>query len=241
MNTNQDGPAVPINGDIPTDGEYRIIGPGRDVVEQWSEWAGMWDTAFHASCSEDAERFVREHTEQVIRTYFIAGLRRQVGAIGAFEPFLASEAGTSVEDARNKLVESFNLGGYDTVQIRCIAPPDPPIDPLTDEAFRFAVAANTALLRRTGVPADVVKVALGYKPPVVSVNSLHWVSFNDHGLRLPSLRLVEEWTTGYRYVWTDDKRLVVTFCEGDVSGELFFSPEAFADAWARATEFYANH
>lgn len=239
---------MPINGTVPTDGEYRII--NGSIVEQWSEWAGMWDTAFHASCPQDAERYVREHTEQVIRTYYIAGLRRQVGAIGSFEPFFASEAGTSVEDARNKLVESFNAGGFDHVHIRCIAPvysvrvspEEEDCEPTTVEDRYLAIEANIALLARTGVPRDILNTTVSCRKVILEATRLRWDTYHDdNDLRFPSLHLVDEWSTEFRQVWTDRERLIVTYCETDLSGELFFSPEAFAEAWARAAEFYANH
>lgn len=58
MSDDQNGPAVPINGTVPADGEYRITDD--NTVEQWSTWAGFWDTAYAATSRYEAERYVND-------------------------------------------------------------------------------------------------------------------------------------------------------------------------------------
>ena len=271
-------PAEPINGGVPADREYRIAG---STVEQWSTWAGMWDTAYHALSVVDAERYVREHSEVALRTYRVAGLRRKAGADGAFEPFVVSQTGSSVENARNAVVEASETAGYDHTHIRAVMrvtwidqkmedlanaywrargepggtitldngdiDQSPKAQALWDEMGPIHTAAakeNQATLTRCGVPSKLAKLLASSKDMTLEATRLSWPGhcpIDAHNLDRflsPPMRTVEEWTKGATWVWTDDDRLIVTACEGDLSCALYFSPEAYAAAWAEADEFY---
>lgn len=262
---------------MPTDREYRIVDD--TIIEQWSEWAGMWDTAYHASGKADAARYVREHTANETSTYTVAGLRRQNGAIGIYESFAVAVEATSVEAARNDVVEAGYAAGYETM-IRAIvrtigakqrsdelaaaywkarwAPGGTISDddgnlvgtspeakaiweqmgPVIEDASR----ENAAALSRVGVPRSAA-LTVDHNDIRVTATRLHWTGHFSSGEALdqlvsPPLRDIEAWCTGLRWVWTDGDRLILTYCEGDVSGQVFFTPEAFAEAMADATKFY---
>lgn len=280
--SDQSEPAVPINGPIPTDGQYRIV--DETTVEQWTDSAGMWDTAYNAVNTADAKRYVREHAANEVRTYLATGERRHRGAIGAFEPFSTSVVSKSVEDARNECVEAQCGLGYDDVHVRAVIPVttfedrmanlanaywrarQEPGGTIADEKDRVvdvspearalweqmgpiveeAANENEATMARCGVPVELARIHASHKDLRLTKDSLRWAGSFPDGYALdqrvsPPLRCVEEWTNSFRWVWTDDTRLIVTYCEGDVSGQLFFSPEAFRTAWDSATEFYTDH
>lgn len=278
-----DQSAVPINGPIPNDGEYRIVdGP---TVEQWTNWAGMWDTAYTAANTADARRYIRENAANEMRTYLVAGESRQQGAIGIFEPFcITVSTAVTVEDARNKCIEMQYSLGREHVLIRAVIPVttfddrmanlansywqarQDPGGTIVDEKDRItgtsrmarkiweqmgvlteqAAEENEATMARCGVPVELARIHASHKDLRLTKDSLRWAGSFPDGYALdqrvsPPLRCVEEWTDSFRWVWTDDQRLIVTYCEGDVSGQLFFSPEAFQAAWDSAAEFYTNH
>jgi hypothetical protein len=280
--SDQTGPAVPINGPIPTDGEYRIVDD--TTVELWTDWAGMWDTAYIAANAADAKRYVRENTAREMRTYLAAGESRQRGAIGVFEPFCVSVVALTVEDARIRCAAAQNDLDREHVLVKAIIPVtafegrmanlanaywrarQEPGGTIADEKDRVvdvspearalweqmgpiveeAANENEATMARCGVPIELARIHASHKDLRLTKDSLRWAGSFPDGASLdqyasPPLRCVEEWTNGARWVWTDDTRLIVTYCEGDVSGQLFFSPEAFAASWAEATEFYKTH
>lgn len=60
MKTNLDGPAIPINGTVPADGQFRAAGDD-GAVQQWSEWAGFWDLHHYEADRAAAEKFVADN------------------------------------------------------------------------------------------------------------------------------------------------------------------------------------
>lgn len=282
--TGLDKPAEPINGPAPRDREYRIVDD--TTVEQWSASAGLWDIAFHTLARADAERYVREHTANEQRDYRVAGLDREAGAIGVFEPFLLTVTATSVERAEQLARDERAAANREHVQLRVAAPitkvdersgnlantywqarQDPGGTILDDKggvadtsplakrvwdelgaAHERAAAENEATLVRCGLPEKLARLLSSPKDLTVEETCLRWTGFAgaDTGARLdqvisPPLRDVEEWCNSFRWVWTDDERLMVTYCEGDLSGQIYFTPEAFRAAYADAERFYAEY
>lgn len=280
MSNDNDAPAVPINGPVPTDGEYRIV--DGTTIEQWSAWAGMWDTAGHVLHPKDAERYVREHTRKVEGIYKVAGTNRTTGALGREERFLVEVTATSVEAADTIARDSRYSAGFEHVQIRAIVPVigaeqrtarladaywvarQAPGGTIVDAQERVhngpeaqaiydrmgqiteeAAAENEATLLRCGVP-ERVAVTASHKDLDLSETELRWRGSFPDGARLdqlvsPPLRDVNVAHDGLRWLWTDDERLMLSYCEGDVSGQLFFTPDAFAAAYESAIEFYNTH
>lgn len=103
--------------------------------------------------------------------------------------------------------------------------------------------ARDALLAM-GVPPKLA--ATGQRIFETSEDSIRWSAAWPHeaALRLDPMlselgcRLIEEWTDGTRYVWTDDAHLIFTLCEGDLSGEWYTTAPAFHRAYMRAIDFY---
>jgi hypothetical protein len=111
-----------------------------------------------------------------------------------------------------------------------------------------AAAENEATLSRCGVPAELAKLLASHKDLTLEATCLRWTGFagTDTGHHLdqvisPPLRHIEAWCNSFRWVWTDDVRLMITYCEGDLSGQLHFTPEAYAAAYADADRFYEDH
>lgn len=276
-----DKPTEPINGRVPQDLEYRIV--DETTVEQWSEWSGTWDVAYHAFARVDAERYVREHDAKEPRDYRVAGLDRMKGAIGIFEPFLVTVTATSVEDAERVTRDTRWAAGREHVQIRVAAPVtdvDKRTDDLANAYWRArqepggtiendkggvshspkaaalwdemgtihgpAATENEATLVRCGMDGKLAKLLSSPKDLIVEESCLRLTGHSPvDGFRLdqllsPPLRDVEAWCNSFRWVWTDDDRLMVTYCEGDLSLQIHFTPEAFQAAYADAERFYAE-
>lgn len=126
-----------------------------------------------------------------------------------------------------------------------------------DEIFRqMDVVTNhghkavTDTLVRIGVPEALVKLTASHEDLILEPTMIRWCSHaNGDGYDLDAaltkldldLNDVEEWCTGARWVWTDSKRIMVTYCEGDLSSQYHFTDESFAAKFASAAEFYSTH
>lgn len=120
---------------------------------------------------------------------------------------------------------------------------------LWDEMGTITIAAaaeNETTLIRCGVPERIARFSAGTDRLTLEATRLLWrghVEGSGEMLdgHMPGLRVIEEWTDGFRWVWTDDERLIFTYCEGDLTGEFYFAPLAFSLAMNKAAEFYATH
>lgn len=107
-------------------------------------------------------------------------------------------------------------------------------------------------LVRIGVPEALVKLTASYEDLTLQATKINWRSHargDGYDLDAAFTKIaadvalidVEQWCTGSRWVWTDDKRIMVTYCEGDISGEFYFTDESFKAGLAAAAEFYKTH
>jgi hypothetical protein len=66
---------------------------------------------------------------------------------------------------------------------------------------------------------------------------------NGYDLRPPAdFTLIDAWSTGYRVVWIGaEQRVILTYCEGDLSYEVSPDANAFLKAKRAAREFYKDH